>query len=195
MKACSVVVLRENDQQCSNSFSGSREQSAIEDLQKELIYTKAHSTMLYVELLYDRHRKEIHIERNRRLLEKAKRIIQLEEKNAAMVCTLIMIIYWIEDDVRKCGMTFLNFSSQSGEVKEVREELIAKTKKIAELQALLDVRKSEMQQEVEQLLARDYSQAEQNRRLIHENNNVIMANAEQKSKLEDANAVRCFPSI
>lgn len=52
---------------------------------KELTFARAHATMLYVELLYDRHRKDIHIERNRRLLEKAKRIIQLEEQNAAMV--------------------------------------------------------------------------------------------------------------
>ncbi|XP_018497070.1 hamartin [Galendromus occidentalis] len=160
MKACSVVVLRENDQQSSNSFSSSKEQSAIEDLQKKLTYTEAHSVMLYVELMYDRHRKEIHIERNRRLLEKAKRIIQLEEKNAAM----------------------------SGEVKEVREELIAKTKKIAELQKLLDVRKAEMQEEVSRILAKDYSQAEEYRRLINEKNDVMVKNAEQKSSLEAANA-------
>ena len=87
------------------------------------------------------------------------------------------------------GAATIHILPQSGEVKEVREELIAKTKKIAELQALLDARKLEMQAEVDQLYARDYNQAEENRRLNHENNNIIMTNAEQKSTLDAAHVV------
>ena len=80
--------------------------------------------------------------------------------------------------------------SKSGEVKEVREELIAKTKKIAELQELLDVRKAEMLEELARILDRDNGQAQENRRLIHENNHFTMTNAEQRSTLENANTVR-----
>ena len=41
--------------------------------------------LLHIQLLYERHKREIHAERNRRLLGKAKRVKALEEQNSAMV--------------------------------------------------------------------------------------------------------------
>lgn len=39
--------------------------------------------LLYTELLYERHRKNVHVEHNRRLLAKAKKIVALEEQTSA----------------------------------------------------------------------------------------------------------------
>lgn len=47
--------------------------------------------LLYAQLLYERHRKDVHIERNRRLLAKAKKILALEEQTSAYKDQLVLL--------------------------------------------------------------------------------------------------------
>lgn len=57
----------------------------IADKFDEIDILKGEIQLLHIQLLYERHKREIHAERNRRLLSKAKRVKALEEQNNAMV--------------------------------------------------------------------------------------------------------------
>ncbi|XP_037269258.2 tuberous sclerosis 1 protein hamartin isoform X1 [Rhipicephalus microplus] len=54
-----------------------------EDKSEEVECLKGQVCLLYTVLLYERHRRDVHMERNRRLLAKAKKIVALEEQTAA----------------------------------------------------------------------------------------------------------------
>ncbi|KAH8034394.1 hypothetical protein HPB51_023524 [Rhipicephalus microplus] len=62
-----------------------------EDKSEEVECLKGQVCLLYTVLLYERHRRDVHMERNRRLLAKAKKIVALEEQTAAYVSMYFIV--------------------------------------------------------------------------------------------------------
>lgn len=62
-----------------------------EDKSEEVDCLKGQVCLLYVVLLYERHRRDVHMERNRRLLAKAKKIVALQEETAAYKDQLFLL--------------------------------------------------------------------------------------------------------
>lgn len=77
-----------------------------EDKSEEVECLKGQVCLLYVVLLYERHRRDVHMERNRRLLSKAKKIVALEEETAAYKDQLFLLemeIKQYREKLQKCS--------------------------------------------------------------------------------------------
>jgi hypothetical protein len=62
-------------------------------LESELKTVKEQLTLLNIQLQFERHRREAHAERNRRLLGKSRSNRALEEHNSALVSLIVVIEY------------------------------------------------------------------------------------------------------
>lgn len=119
-----------------------------EDKSEEVECLKGQVCLLYVLLLYERHRRDVHIERNRRLLAKAKKILALEEQTAAYKDQLFLLELEMKKHKEK-----LEESSQ--EIRRGKAELAGTVKKlesrIAELHAKNEVLSRDNRSLAEQL--------------------------------------------
>lgn len=115
--------------------------------QLEVEYLKGQVCLLYTVLLYERHRRDVHMERNRRLLAKAKKILVLEEETAALKDHL----YLMEMEIAKYKER-LQKSSQ--ETKREKAELEGTIK-------LLESKMAELHMKNEALARENRSMAEQ----------------------------------
>jgi tuberous sclerosis protein 1 len=63
-------------------------------LEAELKMVKEQLTLLNIQLQFERHRREAHAERNRRLLGKSRSNRALEEHNSALVSLFVLCESW-----------------------------------------------------------------------------------------------------
>ncbi|XP_064457730.1 hamartin-like isoform X2 [Ornithodoros turicata] len=77
-----LQVMSENYLRSASPVEAPKDQLGHEVLE-ELNKLKGEVCLLYIELLYERHRRDVHIERSRRLLAKAKKMQALEEQTLA----------------------------------------------------------------------------------------------------------------
>ncbi|KAK8761443.1 hypothetical protein V5799_027287 [Amblyomma americanum] len=118
-----------------------------DDKLEEVECLKGQVCLLYAVLLYERHRRDIHMERNRRLLAKAKKILALEEETAAYKDQLYLLELEIENYKER-----LQKSSQ--EAKKEKSELEGTIK-------LLESKMTELHAKNEVLTRENRSMAEQ----------------------------------
>lgn len=135
-------------QQAQLAKKGNKQSGMREDKSEEVECLKGQVCLLYVVLLYERHRRDVHMERNRRLLAKAKKILALEEQTAAYKDQLFLL----ELEIRQYEER-LQKSSQ--EAKKEKAELEGAIKmlesKIAELQMKNEVLTRENRSMAEQM--------------------------------------------
>jgi tuberous sclerosis protein 1 len=72
------------------------------DLEAESRSVKEQLTLLNIQLQFERHRREAHAERNRRLLGKSRTNRALEEHNSALVCLLMSKIIFFQSISKLC---------------------------------------------------------------------------------------------
>lgn len=145
------LVSRSYMQQAALAKKAAQQQGAagpIEDRSEEVESLKGQVSLLYVLLLYERHRRDVHIERNRRLLAKAKKIVALEEQTAAYKDQLFLLELEMKKHKEK-------LEESSLEIKRGKAELAGTVRKlegrIAELHAKNEVLSRENRSLAEQL--------------------------------------------
>ncbi|XP_065307199.1 hamartin [Dermacentor albipictus] len=134
-------------QQAQLAKKGNKQSGMREDKSEEVECLKGQVCLLYVVLLYERHRRDIHMERNRRLLAKAKKILALEEQTAAYKDQLFLLELEIKQYEER-----LQKSSQ--QAKKEKAELEGAIK-------MLESKISELQMKNELLTRENRSMAEQ----------------------------------
>lgn len=145
------LVSRSYMQQAALAKKGAQQQGAEgpgEDRSEEVESLKGQVSLLYVLLLYERHRRDVHIERNRRLLAKAKKIVALEEQTAAYKDQLFLLELEMKKHKEK-------LEESSLEIKKGKAELAGAVRKlesrIAELHTKNEVLSRENRSLAEQL--------------------------------------------
>lgn len=145
------LVSRSYMQQAALAKKGAQQHGAAapeEDRSEEVEALKGQVSLLYVLLLYERHRRDVHIERNRRLLAKAKKIVALEEQTAAYKDQLFLLELEMKKHKEK-------LEESSLEIKRGKAELAGTVRKlegrIAELHTKNEVLSRENRSLAEQL--------------------------------------------
>lgn len=119
--------------------------------------------LLYAQLLYERHRKDIHIERNRRLLAKAKKVLALEEQTSAYKDQLVLLEMEIKQhqdhmeqaasaaqhEKTKLEASLKVLSSRISELTVKNESLVQENRAMKEQVRMMEVKLEEIKKEVE----------------------------------------------
>ncbi|CAN7937019.1 unnamed protein product [Ixodes hexagonus] len=129
----------------------------------ELHCLRGQVCLLYAQLLYERHRKDVHIERNRRLLAKAKKILALEEQTSAYKDQLVLLEMEIkqhQEHMEKAASaakqekenleaTVTVLGSRISELKMMNASLVQENIAMKEQVRVMEIKLAEIKKEVE----------------------------------------------